>query len=162
MLESYKACNFIKKWLQHRCFRVKFVRFLRTSILENMRTAASMGCLFRRKIKESARWHTSVFAYFACFTCLSWSRAHHASVLYVIACLACLTCSRVWRVGVLQKINVLGVLHKVACFVSFIKSHAWCASKIGVLGVLHKMTRLAYLACFIKWRAWKLLNRSLE
>ena len=129
---------------------------------EHARTAASMGCLFRRKIKESARWHTCVLAYFACFTCLSWSRVHRACVLYLIACLACLTCSRVWRVGVLQKINVLGVLHKMACLVCFIKSHASCASKIGVFGVLHKMTCLACLAYSIKWRAWKLLNRFLE
>ena len=25
-----KTCNFVKKWLQHRCFPVKFAKFLRT------------------------------------------------------------------------------------------------------------------------------------
>ena len=30
-----KACNFIKKRLQHRCFPVKFAKFLRTPILKN-------------------------------------------------------------------------------------------------------------------------------
>ena len=31
-----KACNFIKKALQHRCFPVKFAKFLRTPILKNI------------------------------------------------------------------------------------------------------------------------------
>ena len=30
-----KTCNFIKKRLQHRCFRVKFAKYLRTSFLRN-------------------------------------------------------------------------------------------------------------------------------
>ena len=30
-----KVCNFIKNWLQHRCFPVKFMKFLRTPILKN-------------------------------------------------------------------------------------------------------------------------------
>ena len=36
-----KACNFIKKRLQHRCYPVKFAKFLKTSIL---RTIASVNC----------------------------------------------------------------------------------------------------------------------
>ena len=31
-----KACNFIKKGFQHRCFPVKFVKFLRTPISRNI------------------------------------------------------------------------------------------------------------------------------
>ena len=31
-----KACNFIKKRLQHRCFPLKFAKFLRTPILKNI------------------------------------------------------------------------------------------------------------------------------
>ena len=31
-----EACNFIKKKLQHRCFSVKFAKFLRTPILKNI------------------------------------------------------------------------------------------------------------------------------
>ena len=30
------TCKFIKKRLQHRCFRVKFSKFLRTTILKNI------------------------------------------------------------------------------------------------------------------------------
>ena len=35
IVECLKACNFIKNWLQHRCFPVKFMKFLRTPILKN-------------------------------------------------------------------------------------------------------------------------------
>ena len=35
-LAELKACNFIKKRLQHRCFPVKFAKFLRTPILKNI------------------------------------------------------------------------------------------------------------------------------
>ena len=31
------ACNFIKKKIQQRCFRLKFAKFLRTRILKNIR-----------------------------------------------------------------------------------------------------------------------------
>ena len=31
-----RPCNFIKKRLQHRCFRVKFAKFLRTPVLKNI------------------------------------------------------------------------------------------------------------------------------
>ena len=33
---SLQACNFIKKRFQHRCFPVKFVKFLRAHILKNI------------------------------------------------------------------------------------------------------------------------------
>ena len=33
---ALKACNFIKKRLQHRCFPVKFAKFLRTPTLKNI------------------------------------------------------------------------------------------------------------------------------
>ena len=33
---KHYACNFIKKRLQHRCFPVKFVKFIRTPILKNI------------------------------------------------------------------------------------------------------------------------------
>ena len=36
VLDLCKACNFIKKQLQHECFCVKFVTFLRTPILEKI------------------------------------------------------------------------------------------------------------------------------
>ena len=38
-----KACNFIKKRLQHRCFPVKFAKFLRTPFLQNI----SGGCSWK-------------------------------------------------------------------------------------------------------------------
>ena len=87
--------------------------------------------------------------------------ARELCVLYVLSVLACFTCSRTWRAyvlgvfGVLQKIGVPGVLHKMAylaccktlaSLTCFIKLYAWL-QKIGVLGGLHKMT---CLACFIK------------
>ena len=31
-----QVCNFIKKWLQHRCFPKKFANFLRTPVLKNI------------------------------------------------------------------------------------------------------------------------------
>ena len=31
-----KACNFIEKRLQHKCFPVKFAKFLKTTILKNI------------------------------------------------------------------------------------------------------------------------------
>ena len=31
-----QKCNLIKKWLQHRCFPVKFVKFLRIPFLQNI------------------------------------------------------------------------------------------------------------------------------
>ena len=31
-----KACHFIKKWLQHRCFLVNLAKFLRTPTLKNI------------------------------------------------------------------------------------------------------------------------------
>ena len=45
-----QGCNFIKKKLQHRCFRVKFEKFLRTLILKNickrllLTTLSKYGC----------------------------------------------------------------------------------------------------------------------
>ena len=39
------ACNFIKKWLQHRCFSVNFAKFLRALILQNHRKTSTNGCL---------------------------------------------------------------------------------------------------------------------
>ena len=33
---AIQACNFMKKILQHRCFTVKFAKFLRTPILKNI------------------------------------------------------------------------------------------------------------------------------
>ena len=44
-VEVLKACNFIKKRLQHRNFPVKFAKFLRTSILKNI----SCGCFCLRQ-----------------------------------------------------------------------------------------------------------------
>ena len=35
-IASLQGCNFIKKKLHHRCFRVKFEKFLRTLILKNI------------------------------------------------------------------------------------------------------------------------------
>ena len=36
VMESLYACNFIKKWLQHRCFPVNFAKLSRTSTLCNI------------------------------------------------------------------------------------------------------------------------------
>ena len=51
MLESHfkkvtgpQACNFLKKKYQHRCFPVKFERFLRARFLQN----TSGGCFLRK------------------------------------------------------------------------------------------------------------------
>ena len=35
-IAGLQACDFIKKILQHRCFPMKFVKFLRTPILKNI------------------------------------------------------------------------------------------------------------------------------
>ena len=35
-LQGLRACNFIKKKLQHRCFLTKFVKFLRIPIVKNI------------------------------------------------------------------------------------------------------------------------------
>ena len=65
-----QACNFIKKRLQHRCFPVKFVKFLRTPFSHN----TSRGCLldlrvlflgarninFYRRICVRTKWMTSI------------------------------------------------------------------------------------------------------
>ena len=56
VLESFfnkKACNFIKKRLQHRCVPVKFAKFLRTSLLQN----TSGGCFLILLYSEAVdRW----------------------------------------------------------------------------------------------------------
>ena len=39
-----RACNFIKKKIQHRCFTVKFAKFLRAPFLQN----TSGGCFLRK------------------------------------------------------------------------------------------------------------------
>ena len=36
VMDSLYACNFIKKWLQYRCFPVKFAKVSRTTILQNI------------------------------------------------------------------------------------------------------------------------------
>ena len=41
-----QACNFIKKRLQHGCFPVKFVKFLRTPFSDN----TSRGCLLDLRV----------------------------------------------------------------------------------------------------------------
>ena len=43
-----KVCKFIKKRLQHRCFTVNIVKFLRTTILEYLRTYVN-GCFCHYK-----------------------------------------------------------------------------------------------------------------
>ena len=35
-IAGLQPCNYIKKYLQHRCFPVNIVKFLRTSILRNI------------------------------------------------------------------------------------------------------------------------------
>ena len=35
-ISGLQSCNFIKKRLQHRCFPIKFAKFLRTPILKNI------------------------------------------------------------------------------------------------------------------------------
>ena len=41
-VHNLQACNFVKERLQHRCFPVKFAKFLRTPpILKNIRMTAS-------------------------------------------------------------------------------------------------------------------------
>ena len=43
IVADLKACSFIKKRLQHRCFPVKFHKFLKTHILKNERTTSSVS-----------------------------------------------------------------------------------------------------------------------
>ena len=42
-----KACNFIKKRLEHRCFPVKFAKFLRTTFLQNTSPMPSILLKFK-------------------------------------------------------------------------------------------------------------------
>ena len=46
VMESLYACNFIKKWRQHRCFSVNFAKFWRTHFVKHLRTATfeSLWC----------------------------------------------------------------------------------------------------------------------
>ena len=46
-----RACNFIKIWLQHRCFSVIIAKFLRTVFLQN----TSSGCFYRCSTKKLFR-----------------------------------------------------------------------------------------------------------
>ena len=39
-----KACNFIEKRLQHKCFPVKFAKFLKTTILKNICEQLILSC----------------------------------------------------------------------------------------------------------------------
>ena len=43
-----KACNFVNKRLQYRCFTEKFRKFLRTPFLQN----TSSGCFWKKSVKE--------------------------------------------------------------------------------------------------------------
>ena len=54
MFFGLKACNFIKKRLQHRCFPVKFKKILRTPFLQNTShdcfcTSGGCFCIFLKK-----------------------------------------------------------------------------------------------------------------
>ena len=50
-----KACKFIKKRLQHRCFPVTFAKFLKTTILKNICQQLILSCAqMRLPISESA------------------------------------------------------------------------------------------------------------
>ena len=56
VLESIKfACNFIKRRLQHRCFTVKFVKFLRAPFLHNsfLSECTTHECFFLYHLKTS-------------------------------------------------------------------------------------------------------------
>ena len=66
-----QACNFIKKILQHRCFPMKFAKFLRTPILKNIferlllfvspqDTITNNGTEFGLN-ETSADWEVSIF-----------------------------------------------------------------------------------------------------
>ena len=66
-----QACNFIKKILQHRCFPMKFAKFLRTPILKNIferlllfvspqDTITNNGIEFGLN-ETSADWKVSIF-----------------------------------------------------------------------------------------------------
>ena len=90
---------------------------------------------------QSTKWRAYVL------TCLAYSRAWRALRARLLGVLTCLTCFRKWRawcdsknwcgwrtslngvLGVIQKISVLSVLHKMACSACFIKWCAWRASK---------------------------------
>ena len=53
-----KACNFIKKRLQHRCFYVKFAKFLRKPMLQNIweRLLLINGLLYFHAFHYSEYW----------------------------------------------------------------------------------------------------------
>ena len=53
-----KACNFIKKRSQHRCFPVKFTKFIRTLIYRILPVAVSLHKIFCKNIARKARWFT--------------------------------------------------------------------------------------------------------
>ena len=46
---SRKACNFIEKRLQHRCFHVNIAKFLRASILKNICNGGVIDLSFLKK-----------------------------------------------------------------------------------------------------------------
>ena len=60
-----QACNFIKKRLQHRCFPVHIVKFLRTSILKNICEMRCHISLFILQCKSIDAFYMRYFARFA-------------------------------------------------------------------------------------------------
>ena len=55
-----KVCNFIKKRLQHMCFHVNIVKFLRASILKNISERLLKHLILRRSVKSSS----NIFLFF--------------------------------------------------------------------------------------------------
>ena len=55
-----KVCNFIKKRLQHMCFHVNIVKFLRASILKNISKRLLKYLILRRSVKSSS----NIFLFF--------------------------------------------------------------------------------------------------
>ena len=51
-----QGCNFIKKKLQHRCFRVKFEKFLRTLILKNICKRLLLTTLSKYGFAQEIYW----------------------------------------------------------------------------------------------------------
>ena len=88
-----KVCNFIKKWLQHRCFLVHIAKFLRIAFLQNI----SSGCFYRCSIKKAVPKiflnFTRTYRYLSPFksSCLprTWNFTKKKDLVQVFCCKFC-------------------------------------------------------------------------
>ena len=75
-----QTCNFIKKWIRHRCFHVKLMKFLRTTILKNI---SERLLLSYQKIRDSVMF-TRTQTIHAALTCFFHNKMWYFFPLFVI------------------------------------------------------------------------------